>query len=87
LLVASDVDFPHTHSIVRLLELAGSCPGRKYRSDEAEQLTPFAVVTRYALEDEPVTRDESERAVAVAEAVLGAVRATLSRRAGATDAT
>jgi HEPN domain-containing protein len=84
LLVANDVAFPHTHSILRLLELAGSCRGWTYQNDEAEQLTPFAVVTRYALDDEPVTHEESERAVSAAEAILEAVRAAVSRQSSAT---
>jgi HEPN domain-containing protein len=77
-LVANDIAFPHTHSIVRLLELARASSWWTYRSDEAEQLTPFAVVTRYALDDEPVTKQEGEHAVAAAEGILQAARMALS---------
>ena len=77
-LVANDIAFPHTHSIVRLLELAGTSPWWTYQGDEAEQLTPFAVVTRYALDDEPVTKAEGEHAVTAADGILQAVRVALS---------
>jgi HEPN domain-containing protein len=79
-LVFYQIDFPHTHRILYLLEL---CPERNTWGNSlaaAETLTPFAVMTRYPGEDEPVTEIEAKRAVHTAELVRKTIRAALYER-------
>lgn len=55
-LVSNRVDFPYTHSIIRLLEL---CSTLKSFGDiqKAENLSPYSIATRYPGEDEVVRQD------------------------------
>ena len=71
LLIHSGVAFPYVHDIAQLLTLLNRA-GRPIPADtrEAAGLTRFAVFTRYPGIAEPVTREEYDRAVAAAEAVL-----------------
>jgi len=67
-LVFHKKDFPHTHSITRLLEI---CEELINIDDfaEAEILTPYAITTRYPGEYEKVTREEAIEAIRAAELV------------------
>ncbi len=79
-LVYHRIDFPHTHRILLLLEL---CPGRHEwpnNLEDAEELTPFAVMARYPSEYEPVTEAEAKRAVEIAEQVRTTMSNELSRK-------
>lgn len=70
-LVCRQIRFPLVHDISQLLtrlEQAGERVPRPVL--QAERLTRFAVETRYPGMAEPVTRNEYERAVRIAEAVL-----------------
>lgn len=66
-----EISFPYTHDLtvlLRLLRKAGKAvPGE---IEEAGRLTRFAIVTRYPGLAEPVTREEYEKAVAIADAVI-----------------
>lgn len=68
LLIRSDVDFPYVHDLARLLSLleeAGEAiPGDVRRAGE---LTPYALITRYPGPARPVTQEEYEEALKIAE--------------------
>ena len=76
-LVFRGIDFPYTHNIARLLELCSEQPSWGRGLKDAEELTPFAITTRYPGEDEPVTEAEARRAVDIAARVRETVRAAL----------
>jgi len=75
-LVCHRTDFPYTHNISRLLELCGVTPAWNDSLLDAEELSAFAVTTRYPGEDEAVTADEALRAIELA----ALVRATIGRQ-------
>jgi HEPN domain-containing protein len=71
LLIHLDVSFPYTHDLADLLTLVQNegiavPDGVK----DAAILTDYAVVTRYPGVGEPVTEEEHERAVEIAERVV-----------------
>ena len=71
MLLARGVIFPFTHDIEELLEIArGSDIATPDGIAAAAALTPFAVETRYPGWSEEVTKEEMERAVRLAEAVV-----------------
>ncbi len=72
-LIAREFAFPYTHDLaklIKLLEATGETIPEKVR--DADQLTVFAVMTRYPPfdEGESVTDDDYVAAVAIAEAVV-----------------
>jgi len=70
-LIGRSIRFPYVHDLTALLglvEQGGTTIPEAVR--EAGRLTRFAVVTRYPGIAEPVTQEEYERAVAIAEAVI-----------------
>ena len=73
-LVFHRIDFPYTHNISRLLELCDEKSKWAEKVYEAEELTPFAITTRYPGEDEKVTRKEALRAIDIATKVRQVVR-------------
>ncbi|HLP48486.1 MAG TPA: HEPN domain-containing protein [Candidatus Kapabacteria bacterium] len=71
-LVFKQIDFPYTHNIRSLLQL---CLGEwTAEIADADQLTPFAVTTRYPGEDERVTRVNALNAIELAKKVRKVVR-------------
>lgn len=77
-LVFHRIDFPYTHNISRLLEL---CRGVEPWSDtllDAEELSVYAVTTRYPGEDEEVTEEDTLRAIDLAAVVRDVVAEALS---------
>ena len=65
------VDFPYTHELALLIKaLREEGIGLPQDVEQASRLTPFAVDTRYPGGAEPVTREDYENAVAIAERVL-----------------
>lgn len=67
----SEIDFSRTHDIGELLALLGqSGPKVPQELWKADDLTQYAVETRYPGPAEPVTRREYRQAVAVAEKVV-----------------
>jgi HEPN domain-containing protein len=79
-LVYHMIDFPYTHNIARLLEL---CPDRRGWDNalvEAEELTPFAITTRYPGEDESVTKAEAKKAISIAQRVAKTIRTYLLKK-------
>ena len=77
-LVHKCIDFPYTHNIARLLELCAEHASWAEELTDAEELTPFAITTRYPGEDEAVSRAEAVRAIEIAEHVRKVVLAALA---------
>ena len=76
-LVFHAVDFPFTHNLVRLLELCSAQGSWAEQLRDAEELSPYAITTRYPGEDEEVSEVEARRAVEIADRVRQAVRQAL----------
>jgi HEPN domain-containing protein len=71
------VDFPYTHNLSALLELCEQHAEWPRTLRDAEELTPYAITTRYPGEDEQVTRNEAQRTIEVAACVRLEVREQL----------
>jgi len=71
LLIWRGVDFPYTHDLAQLLTLIQQV-GQPVPDQvkEAAQLTRFAVFTRYPGIARPVSREEYEQALMIAEEVV-----------------
>lgn len=72
LLIHLQQDFPYVHDLAQLLarlEKAGQDVPDRIK--KAAELTDYAVATRYPGAFEPVTRQEYDEAVAIAEEVVG----------------
>lgn len=76
-LVFHRIDFPYTHNISRLLELCAEKAEWPETISNAEELTPFAITTRYPGEDERVTKKEALRAIEIATKVRKVIRNAL----------
>lgn len=70
-LIHLDIEFPYVHDITDLLTILES-KGHSISDEirEAGRLTRFAVETRYPGLSEPVTQDEYEKAIAIADGVV-----------------
>lgn len=77
-LVFHRVDFPYTHNISRLLELCNDTPQWGDSLLDAEELSVYAVTTRYPGEEEEVTRDEALLAIDLAALVRETVGRALA---------
>jgi HEPN domain-containing protein len=71
------VDFPRTHNISTLLELCSDYAQWPLTLRDAEELTDYAVATRYPGETADVTAHDAQRAIELAEQVSSRVRAAL----------
>lgn len=80
-LIHRNVTFPYVHDLGSLLALVEST-GETVPNDvqEAGRLTRFAVVTRYPGIAEPVTQEEYEGAVMIAEGVVRWAEAQIGSR-------
>ena len=76
-LVFHSEDFPYTHNIRRLLKLCGKHAAWTQDIKEAEELTPYAITTRYPGEDAEVTEAEANEAIKIARRVRDRVRTEL----------
>lgn len=79
LLVVRNIDFPFTHNLSLLLELCGDAAAWGTSLDDAEELSRFAIMTRYPGEDREVSREQALRAVQLASRVAEAVRDALAQ--------
>jgi len=77
-LVYHKIDFPYTHNIARLLELCDEKADWTEKIKDAEELSPFAITTRYPGEYEEVTKENAKRAIKIAKSVKRTVRAALT---------
>ncbi|MCY4114964.1 MAG: HEPN domain-containing protein [Chloroflexi bacterium] len=78
LLLARGVDFPYVHDLgllLTLLEDAGQDVPEAIR--QAEKLNPFATATRYPSIAQPVSEQEYEESLGIAEAVVQWAEASL----------
>jgi HEPN domain-containing protein len=78
-LVFHRLDFPYTHNISRLLELCAEKADWPGTILEAEELTAYAITTRYPGEDERVTKQEALRAIHISEKVRKIIRKVLRK--------
>jgi len=78
-LVFQNVDFPYTHNIRRLLQLCSQYATWPQSLENAKELTPYAVTTRYPGEDEEVTEEEASRSISLAKQVRACVRTELKK--------
>jgi HEPN domain-containing protein len=69
-LLSSGVDFPFTHNLQALIDLFPSTMKLPPVVRQSVVLNPYAVVTRYPGESEPVTEEEYRDALRIAETVL-----------------
>lgn len=70
-LIHLDIEFPYVHDITDLLTiLEGKGHSISDEVREAGRLTRFAVETRYPGLSEPVTQEEYEKAIAIADDVV-----------------
>jgi HEPN domain-containing protein len=76
-LVCLGVDFPRTHNISTLLELCSDHAQWPLTLRDAEELTDYAVATRYPGEAAGVTAHDAQRAIELAERVRTQVRTAL----------
>jgi len=81
-LVRHKIDFPYSHNISRLLELCGDTAHWSDSLLDAEELSVYAVTTRYPGEDEEVSRDEALRAIDLAAMVRNVVGRELLEEIG-----
>jgi len=79
-LVSQGVDFPYTHNISTLLELCCEHEDWPASLRDAEELTRYAITTRYPGEDAEVTKPEVRHGIELAQQVRTAVRAALQER-------
>ena len=71
LCIARGIDFPYVHDLARLITVLRD-DGQPVPEDvqEAGRLTRFAVLSRYPGLDDPVTEEDHERVVEIAERVV-----------------
>lgn len=73
-LVYHNVDFPYTHSIMRLLKLCEKHGTWAQTLKDADELTSYVITARYPGETDYATRQDAQRAVAIARQVRNQVR-------------
>jgi len=78
-LVHKGIDFPYSHNISRLLELCAEHAAWTKQIEEAEELTPYAITTRYPGVDDEVTEEETSRAIGIAIHVKKVVHDALAQ--------
>ncbi|MBN1381502.1 MAG: HEPN domain-containing protein [Deltaproteobacteria bacterium] len=78
-LVYRCIDFPYTHNISMLLELCSRDASWTVGLMDAEELTSYAITTRYPGIDEDVSREETLRAIQLASLVMKTVTDALAK--------
>lgn len=81
-LLSQAISFPFTHNIQGLLDLLPAVLAVSPEVYDAVVLTPYAVLTRYPGEMEPVTEDDYLEAVKLAEATLQWARTVIEGQSG-----
>jgi len=85
-LIFHHIDFPFTHNISRLLELCGEKTSWTKSLMDSEELTFYAITTRYPGTEEEVTGDEALRAINLATRVMESVSKALAGEGKVIDA-
>ena len=75
-LVFHEIEFPYTHNLRQLLQLCGK--DIRQTLEDADNLTPFAVTTRYPGIDEEVSKLEALSAINIAKTVKRQILEQLS---------
>jgi len=78
-LVCLGIDFPRTHNISTLLELCSDHGEWPLTLRDAEELTDYAVASRYPGEAAEVTAQDAQRAIELADRVRSQVCAALRK--------
>lgn len=78
-LVYQNMDFPYTHSIATLLKLCGRHTPWVKEIQDADLLTPYAITARYPGIEKKVTKQETIKAINIAEQVRQQVRTALKQ--------
>ncbi len=86
LCIERGIDFPYVHDLARLITLLQD-EGQPVPDEvtEAGRLTRYAVFTRYPGLDDPVTEEDHNRAVSIAERVVEWVEDRLDAGGGTPD--
>lgn len=79
LLTERGIPFQKTHDLTELLPLAPKDARLDVFAEEVAELTPYAIETRYPGDWDPQTREDAERAVALAHRIRQAVQELLPR--------
>ena len=83
MLLFRGVEFPLTHDIEELLKIAEDREIKVPEDiEEADQLTPYAVETRYPGYLVPITEEDVKNALRIAEQTLAWAKDELSRERG-----
>ncbi len=77
LLIFHGVDFPRTHDVRLLMQLATARRDLDVEIDDVLVLNRYTVEARYPGDREPITGTDAEAAVAIAQQVRSACRAAL----------
>ncbi|MBI5473150.1 MAG: HEPN domain-containing protein [Ignavibacteriae bacterium] len=77
-LVFHKCDFPYSHNISNLLDICSRFATWTEQIRDAEELTPFAITTRYPGEDDDVSLEEASKAIQIAERVRQVVKQGLT---------
>ena len=80
-LVLRGVDFPHTHNIARLRKLCVDLASWAEDLRDADELTEFAITSRYPGHEMKVTATDAQVSIRIAEVVRETVRRALSDEA------
>ncbi|HYU17588.1 MAG TPA: HEPN domain-containing protein [Chloroflexota bacterium] len=77
-LIHRRLDFPYVHDLAELLSLLQQAGARVPRAvKRAANLTQYAIMTRYPGLAEPVSREDHQRAVRIAEETVGWAEGTI----------
>ncbi len=74
------LDFPYTHNISRLMEFCGKDASWLESLIDADELSYYAITTRYPGIDEEVTAEEASHAIRLAELVQSTIRKVLAEK-------
>ena len=77
LLVYLEIDFKRTHDLTELMPLIPKKFNIKISIDELSILNDYSVEIRYPGLEEPLTREEAEEAVSIANAVAILIQSTI----------
>lgn len=80
LLVSAGIDFPFTHNIARLLELAALPVDLMAKLRDAESLTAFATSARYPGDDDEVLNAEAQDACLIARRTQALLQTEINAR-------
>lgn len=78
LLIQQGIDFPRTHDVSRLVRLLPEGLLTAHDEEELDRLSAWAMAGRYPADLRDAVRDDADRALGTARAILGDVERVLS---------